>query len=145
MPTSVSNMCISTLRAACEREKCGSTVSVAALMAATSLPPGAGSAAAAIGSAALARPAAPSLTNSRRDVSRLIVASSCAVFDANHRRRRAFDQSDSAALNAGMDKPEIVFLGTGPDWYLDRFAHRFTLHLLPDGKIAGLARDVAGR
>jgi hydroxypyruvate reductase len=48
-------------------------------------------------------------------------------------------------LNALMDKPEIVFLGTGPDWYMDRFAQRFTLHVAPGGDAARLSPEVAGR
>src|SRR3954451_21693930 len=113
MPTRVSNMCINTLRAACEREKCGSTVSVAALMATTHLPPGAGCADARAGSAAEARPAPPSLINSRRDVSRLIVFSPASLGNrlnaiANQNAPLHFDQWDSAYLNANMDKPEVI-------------------------------------
>lgn len=44
-----------------------------------------------------------------------------------------------------MKKPEIVFVGTGPDWYIERFAKDFTLHLLPDGDPKALAGEVAGR
>src|SRR4051794_10847439 len=135
MPIRVSYMCIRTLRAACEREKCGSTVSVAALMAATILPPGAGWAPAVRGSAGLASPAPPSLSMSRRDFSRIIVASPCRATIGGG---IPLTNGIPRRLNAGMDKPEIVFLGTGPDWHVDRFAQRFTLHFAPGGDVTRL-------
>lgn len=44
-----------------------------------------------------------------------------------------------------MSKPEIVFVGGGPDWYIQRFADDFTLHRLPDGDAGQLAQDVRDR
>lgn len=44
-----------------------------------------------------------------------------------------------------MIKPEILFLGGGPDWYLARFAEDFTLHHSPDGSPAGIDQAVAAR
>ncbi len=44
-----------------------------------------------------------------------------------------------------MTKPEIVFVGSGPDWYMTRFAEDFRLHHLPDGKAADLDPAVAAR
>jgi len=44
-----------------------------------------------------------------------------------------------------MPKPEIVFVGGGPDWYVRRFAEDFTLHRLPDGDAGALAEDVRKR
>lgn len=44
-----------------------------------------------------------------------------------------------------MEKPEIVFLGNGPEWYLDRFAQKFTVHRLDDGDVGRLAPEVAAR
>ncbi|QIE55528.1 2-hydroxyacid dehydrogenase [Pikeienuella piscinae] len=44
-----------------------------------------------------------------------------------------------------MSKPEILFVGDGPDWYLQRFAQDFVLHRLPGGGAAALDPAVAAR
>ncbi len=44
-----------------------------------------------------------------------------------------------------MDKPEIVFVGGGPEWYVQRFADDFFLHRLPDGNAGGLNDQVRSR
>ncbi|WP_436644482.1 2-hydroxyacid dehydrogenase [Microbaculum sp. FT89] len=44
-----------------------------------------------------------------------------------------------------MTKPEIVFVGGGPDWYIQRFADDFRLHRLPDGDASVLDEDVRNR
>ncbi|MCY0150180.1 2-hydroxyacid dehydrogenase [Hoeflea sp. G2-23] len=44
-----------------------------------------------------------------------------------------------------MPKPEIVFVGGGPDWYIQRFADDFILHRLHDGDASKLEQDVRER
>ena len=44
-----------------------------------------------------------------------------------------------------MSKPEIAFVGGGPDWYIQRFADDFLLHRLPDGDASILDEDVRRR
>lgn len=44
-----------------------------------------------------------------------------------------------------LSKPEIVFVGGGPDWYIQRFAQDFRLHRLPDGDPANLPLVVRER
>lgn len=44
-----------------------------------------------------------------------------------------------------MSKPEVALVGSGPDWYLDRYRKEFAIHPLKDGDPASLAPDVAQR
>jgi lactate dehydrogenase-like 2-hydroxyacid dehydrogenase len=40
-----------------------------------------------------------------------------------------------------LPKPPVLVLGTGPDWYLARFAEAFTLHHAPDGDVGKLPAE----
>jgi hydroxypyruvate reductase len=42
-----------------------------------------------------------------------------------------------------MMKPDVLVLGTGPDWYVARFAEDFTLHHAPDGDVGRLPEQAA--
>ena len=42
-----------------------------------------------------------------------------------------------------MSKPEVLFVGSGPDWYLERYERDFHLEMLPLGDPA-LLKPVAG-
>ena len=41
--------------------------------------------------------------------------------------------------------PELLVVGERPDWYLERLASEFTLHLLPSGRPEELDAAVAQR
>lgn len=44
-----------------------------------------------------------------------------------------------------VDKPEVALVGTGPDWYIERYARDFMLHPLKDGDPSSLPPEVAQR
>ncbi len=44
-----------------------------------------------------------------------------------------------------MSKPEVVYVGAGPDWYIERYAEDYRLHRLEDGDPAKLDPQAAAR
>lgn len=51
----------------------------------------------------------------------------------------------SISQGGSVSKPEVLIVGTGPDWYLERIARDFTLHQIVEGNPSLLDRTVADR